>query len=146
MTKDEHRDRHQFLHRAFDELLADYMLHHPRQLTFLDMPIQQLMIWSSEQTRTPAPLADDAVDATPSFLLLYAWIGEDEFGSGVVGLKRALVPAGDIPLVATTRAKMDTHEITAQLQRQADRYGKTISLARFVVVETLVALKPRPQG
>jgi hypothetical protein len=30
---------------------------------------------------------------------LYAWIGEDEFGSGEIGLKRGLVPAGIIPLV-----------------------------------------------
>lgn len=62
---------------------------------------------------------------------LYAWVGEDEFGSGVVGLKRAIVPAGDIPLVATKREKIDQPYIRSQLQAQARKYGKPIRLAEF---------------
>ena len=37
-------------------------------------------------------------------LTIYAWVGEDEYGSGRVGLKQGVVPAGIIPLVA-----MDYH-------------------------------------
>ncbi len=37
---------------------------------------------------------------------LFAWVGEDEFGSGEIGLKQGLVPAGCIPLVAVTEQKM----------------------------------------
>ena len=38
---------------------------------------------------------------------LYAWVGEDEFGSGEIGLKQGLVPAGMIPLVADTLESVD---------------------------------------
>lgn len=64
---------------------------------------------------------------------LYAWIGEDEFGSGVVGLKQGIVPAGCIALVAIDRAKIDTPAIRAQLQAQADHFGKPIRLAEFTL-------------
>jgi hypothetical protein len=52
----EHRQRHMELHRALDELFADYIQHHPEQVGFLDMPLQQLMIWSHAQTVDPAEL------------------------------------------------------------------------------------------
>lgn len=64
---------------------------------------------------------------------LYAWIGEDELGSGVLGLKQASVPAGYIPLVAIDREKIDRPEIRAQLHRQASHYGVTIRLAEFTL-------------
>lgn len=79
-------------------------------------------------------------------ITLFAWVGEDELGSGTVGLKRALVPAGDIPMVATARDKIDRAAIISQLQQQADRYGKTIRLIRCIEAETLIELHPRPQG
>ena len=31
---------------------------------------------------------------------ILAWVGEDELGSGVIGIKQAHVPAGFIPLAA----------------------------------------------
>lgn len=65
-------------------------------------------------------------------LELYAWVGEDELGSGEIGLKQGLVPAGYIPLVATKRSKIDRHEIERALQNQANEFGKKISLCRFV--------------
>lgn len=37
-------------------------------------------------------------------LAIYAWVGEDEYGSGKVGIKQGMVPAGIIPLAA-----MDYH-------------------------------------
>jgi hypothetical protein len=49
-----HRLRHVELHRALDELLADYMRHHPEQNRFLETPIGTLLGWSHEQTIDPA--------------------------------------------------------------------------------------------
>lgn len=86
--------------------------------------------------------------AQASALQLLAWIGEDEHGSRRIGLKQALVPAGLIPLVvvAEDRRKIDHADLRAQLQRQADHFGKPIRLARFVWLEDLTTLPPRPQG
>lgn len=66
---------------------------------------------------------------------LYAWIGEDELGSGEIGIKQGLVPAGLIPLVAISKPKMDGLKI--QMNTQARVYGKKIRLARFVFVEVV---------
>jgi len=75
-------------------------------------------------------------------ICLYAWLGEDEHGSGVVGIKQALVPAGFIPLVAKDDFKIDREYIQQALQRQADTFGKTIRLCKFVFVEEIVTLEP----
>lgn len=77
-------------------------------------------------------------------LKLYAWIGEDEFGSGEVGIKQARVPAGFIPMVATRRDKVDRPEIRHALQRQAEAYGVTIRLVSFTLDDgpPLVQLPP----
>lgn len=58
MTGDpeQHRQRHLELHKALDELLADYLNHGglvPSQATVLE-----LLDWSAEQTRKPTPTAD----------------------------------------------------------------------------------------
>lgn len=60
-TKEEHRQRHLELHRALDELAADWALHHvkaaPRygeQLKlFSNTTIEELMAWSHQQTIEP---------------------------------------------------------------------------------------------
>lgn len=71
---------------------------------------------------------------------LFAWLGEDdELGSGIVGLKQALVPAGYIPLVATTQAKVDRETITVQMEGQASAYGKKIYLCRFTLQEIVAS-------
>jgi len=38
-------------------------------------------------------------------IVLYAWLGEDEIGSGEVGIKAAMCPAGCVPLVAIKSRK-----------------------------------------
>jgi hypothetical protein len=53
MTPEAHRERHQQLHKALDELLADYIGHHGDQPDFLNMPIRVLMEWSYQQTKNP---------------------------------------------------------------------------------------------
>ena len=87
-------------------------------------------------------------DEPPAALALVAYVGLDEFGSGAIGLKQGRVPAGLIPLVALERdrGKLEHGDLLAQLQAQADHYGVAIRLARFVEVDTLRVIKPRPQG
>ena len=68
--------------------------------------------------------------------VLYAWMGEDELGSGIVGIKRGLVPAGDIPLVATTFAKMV--KLSPQMDQQALSWGKKIYLCHFLFSQVVL--------
>lgn len=52
MTRDEHTKRHVELHKAFDELVADYIAHGnglPSKTT-----ITELIKWSFQQTIDPA--------------------------------------------------------------------------------------------
>jgi hypothetical protein len=76
---------------------------------------------------------------------LIAWIGEDEHGSGKIGIKQALVPAGMIPIVSVLddKRKVTWPAIVNQMQLQADVYGKTIRLVRYEAVEELIVVIPR---
>lgn len=51
MTEEEHRQRHITLHKALDELFADFILHHPREHGFSDRPIKDLLEFSYQQTQ-----------------------------------------------------------------------------------------------
>ena len=64
-------------------------------------------------------------------LELFAWVGEDELGSGDIGIKQAQVPAGMIPMVAIKLSKMDQDFIRAQMDKQGKAYQKKIMLCRF---------------
>jgi hypothetical protein len=70
---------------------------------------------------------------------LYAWVGEDEFGSGRIGLKQGLVPAGYIPLVTMDydRHKIEPAPLRAAMEAQARTYGKKIRLVKFVFAEVV---------
>jgi hypothetical protein len=72
-------------------------------------------------------------------LCLYAWVGEDEHGSGEIGLKQAICPAGMIPMVATRQDKMEQEYIVAQMEELAKLYGKKRRLVKFVFAEVLKA-------
>jgi len=74
---------------------------------------------------------------------LFAWVGEDENGSGEIGIKQGLVPAGFIPLVAIERSKIQRGNIVQGLTVQAQIYGKTIRLCRFVFSEVIQELEPK---
>jgi hypothetical protein len=71
---------------------------------------------------------------------LFAWLGEDEHGTGVIGLKQARVPAGLMAIVATSQAKVDRFDIEVQLAEQAEQYGKQISLVEFRVERVIKTL------
>jgi hypothetical protein len=83
-------------------------------------------------------LANEAEAKSIAGVELYAWIGEDELGSGTVGLKQALCPAGIVPMVAVEAEKIKQDYIAAQMNLQAAMYGKTIRLCRFALVEVLL--------
>lgn len=48
-----HKKAHTKLHNALDELFADYIIHHPDEMEFTEMPLIKLMTWSHEQTSNP---------------------------------------------------------------------------------------------
>jgi len=62
-------------------------------------------------------------------ITLYAWLGEDELGSGEIGIKRGRVPAGDIPLVAVDEEKMGN--LSEQLDAMGKHFNRRISLCKF---------------
>ena len=74
---------------------------------------------------------------------LFAWIGEDEHGSGEVGIKQGLCPAGYIPLVAKDEHKVNDPRFISQLQDQANKFGKTIRLCRYRFVEEIMVITPK---
>jgi len=53
MSKQEHIERHQKLHRALDELFADFIQHNPKKGNFTMLPIRELIEWSNLQTENP---------------------------------------------------------------------------------------------
>ena len=73
---------------------------------------------------------------------IYAWVGEDELGSGEIGIKQAYCPAGLIPLVSTNLEKISSASIKEQLQFQADKYGKEIRLVRYSAEHNVLSLSP----
>lgn len=51
MNSEEHKERHNELHKALDELLADYMRHTGKLLR--EMTVSGLIDWSCQQTIEP---------------------------------------------------------------------------------------------
>lgn len=82
------------------------------------------------------------IDPRIKEMCLYAWVGENEYGDGTVGLKQARVPAGYIALVSVEQQKLTEHNIPEQLQALATQHGRTIRLCRFAFVEEVMVLAP----
>jgi len=78
--------------------------------------------------KAPADLRD---------LVIYAWVGEDELGSGVVGLKQAQTPAGMIPLAAMGHHLDRMLKLAPAMQALALLYGKKIRLCRFAFEDVI---------
>lgn len=72
---------------------------------------------------------------------MYAWIGEDELGSGVVGLKQGLTAAGMIPLAAMEHHLDRLTRLAPAMEQQAATYGKKIRLCKFVMTEVVSETK-----
>lgn len=58
MKPKEHKQRHIELHKSLDELFTDYILHHPKQIKFTEMPLIKLLKWSHKQTIKPTELKE----------------------------------------------------------------------------------------
>jgi len=76
-----------------------------------------------------------------SDLAIYAWVGEDEHGSGKVGIKQGRVPAGMIPLVAMSYHLDRLAKLKPAMEAQATVCGKRIRLIKFVAVEIAAETK-----
>jgi hypothetical protein len=68
-------------------------------------------------------------------LELYAWIGDDEFSSDGLSIKRALAPTGCVPLVALRRDKVE--QMKPRMEAEARLMGRKIHLVRFVPAEVV---------
>lgn len=66
---------------------------------------------------------------------LYAYVGIDEDGSGLFGLKQGLTANGLIALVSIDQNKIE--RFMPAMQGQAQGCGKKIRLCRFVFAEVL---------
>lgn len=54
MNELNHKQRHQELHKAVDELLADFLVHNPGKVPS-GMTVMELIEWSHQQTQEPTP-------------------------------------------------------------------------------------------
>jgi hypothetical protein len=72
---------------------------------------------------------------------IYAWVGEDELGSGKVGIKQAMVPAGMIPLAAMSYHLDRLAKLLPVMEAQAMASGKKIRLVKFIAVEVAAETK-----
>lgn len=63
MTHEEHIERHRVLHRALDELVADWIRNGPesgRPILPSQHTVMELIKWSHEQTLCPTTRQDEA--------------------------------------------------------------------------------------
>lgn len=136
-------DRGNFIAKLFPEgelaLSIDGADLWPRYYFDYDRAKLEVEAWlkKREQWIADANAAPNKDDAPLLAMSLFAWLGEDELGSGEIGLKAASCPAGIIPMAATKRAKMENSFIELQLALQQDTYGKRIALVRFAAVEII---------
>jgi hypothetical protein len=70
---------------------------------------------------------------------IYAWIGEDEEGSGRVGIKQGRVPAGIVPLAAADFHLDRLVKLLPLMEAQAVKYGKKIRLVKFAITKEIVS-------
>lgn len=53
IKKEQHIARHNFLHKALDELTADYITHHSGDKQPSNTTVMELMQWSAKQKENP---------------------------------------------------------------------------------------------
>ncbi len=69
---------------------------------------------------------------------LYAWLGEDELGSGEIGIKQGYCQTGYTALVSVEQHKVE--QFAGDLKEQAAEYGKTIRLIKYVPQEIILTV------
>ena len=58
ISVERHRQHHEELHQALDELAADWAAHQPMGKMFSNSTIMELMEWSYRQTKNPEPIPE----------------------------------------------------------------------------------------
>lgn len=53
MTREQHIERHELLHKMFDELVADYLVWNPGKVPS-NTTMLEIMAWSFRQTKEPS--------------------------------------------------------------------------------------------
>jgi hypothetical protein len=66
LTREEHRDRHKFLHPLLDELAADYIAHHSVSKRLGNSTIMELIQWSAKQMENPCEIEGIHDDDAPT--------------------------------------------------------------------------------
>ena len=69
-------------------------------------------------------------------VILYAWVGEDEYGSGEIGIKKIITSKGYEALASTKKKSMLTFK--EPMKMQSEHYGKKIRLCKFIFREVIV--------
>lgn len=133
-------DRGNFLAQLFPHgalaLSIDYQDGWPRYYFDEGHAKAEIDAWLIKRGQLPPPSDERAVDVERALTSqLYAWMGEDELGSGQFGIKQGLVPAGMIPLVATQRKKVDQRYIEQALALQSQQSDKRIYLVHFAALD-----------
>ena len=72
-------------------------------------------------------------------MMMYAWVGEDENGSGKVGLKIGRAPAGMVPLAAMSFHLDRLAKLLPQMEAQAAESGMKIRLMKFAATGEIAA-------
>lgn len=75
---------------------------------------------------------------------MLAYIGEDELGSGEIGLKQGMTQLGLIPLafIGTHRDRAESGPMKMQMALQARAFDKPIYLVRYAAVEIIKVYEP----
>lgn len=138
---DGHRDRHVFLQRALDELVQDYLQHHPDAIdTIASLTVEQLLVWATQQTAHPTePVGDHHRDG----VLLYAWV--DDVAKQPLSL--VTVPVSPdallehLPLAAGTVVPLEAAPVFGPLARFSATTDRPVRLVRLVEVDTVRVLE-----
>lgn len=79
-------------------------------------------------------------------MTIYAWVGEDEGGSGRVGIKQGWCPAGFIPLACMGHDLAKLARMKPQMEEQAKKSGMKIRLCRFDLADIAAETKAGTWG
>jgi hypothetical protein len=132
-----HRDRHQWLRRALDELLQDYATHHAPTIEAIEkLTVEQLMAWATLEAADPTePVGEHHKDA----VLLYAAV--DDEARALLSITAVPVLEGLDPqsllLAAASLESLEHATVHDALERFARTNRRSVRLVRCIEVESL---------
>lgn len=132
-----HRDRHQWLRRALDELLQDYLAHHAGTINTIEtLTVEHLLAWATLEAASPTePVGEHHRDA----VLLYAAV--DDEARALLSITAVPVLDGLDPqallLAAASLEPLEHATVHDALERFARTNRRSVRLVRCVEVESL---------